>query len=52
MPHFAPMKQPKESVVISQGLIKGILEAVFQVVGSNVSKALEYIPTLTTSMTN
>ena len=52
MPHFTPMNQPKESVVISQELIKGILEELFQVFGLNVGKALEYIPTLTTSMTN
>ena len=30
----------------------GILEEVFQVVGLNVGKGLEYIPTLSTSMTN
>ena len=52
MPHFASMNQPKESVIISQELMKGILKEVLQVVGLNVSKGLEYIPTLTTSITN
>ena len=52
MPHFASMNQPKESVMISQELMKGILEKVFQVVGLNVGMGLEYIPTLTTSRTN
>ena len=52
MPHFIPVDQPKESVVVSQELIKGILEEVFQIVGLNVGKALEYISTLSTSMTN
>ena len=46
------MDQPKESVVVSQELMKGILEEVFQIVGLNVGKALEYIPTLAISMTN
>ena len=52
MPHFLPMDQPKESVVVSKELIMNILEEVFQIVGLNVSKALEYKPTLITSMTN
>ena len=34
------------------GVGKGILEEAFQIVGLNVSKAFEYIPTLNTSMTN
>ena len=46
------MNQPEESVVISQELMKAILEEVFQVVGLNVGKGLEYIPTITTSMNN
>ena len=52
IPHFIPMDQPKESVVVSKALIMEILDEVFQIVGLNVSKALEYIPTLITSMTN
>ena len=52
MPHFASMNQPKESVMIGQELMKGNLEEVFQAVGLNVGKGLEYIPTLTTSITN
>ena len=52
MPHFVPMYQPKESVLVSQELIERILEEVFQIIGLNVSKALEYIPTLISSMTN
>ena len=52
MPHFTSMNQPKESVVISQELMKGILEEVFQVFGLNVGTVLEYIPTLPTSKTN
>ena len=52
MPHFTPIDQPKESVVVSQELIKELLEEVFQILGLNVGKALEYIPILTTSMTN
>ena len=35
-PHFTLIDQPKESVVVSQELIKGILEDVFQIVGLNV----------------
>ena len=46
------MDQPKESVVLHQELIKGIVEEVFQIVGLNVGKALECMPSLTTSMTN
>ena len=42
MPHFASINQPKESVMISQELMKGILEEVFQVVGLNVGNGLEY----------
>ena len=52
MSHSASMNQPKESDVISQELMKGILEKVFHVVGLNVGKGLEYIPKLTISMTN
>ena len=52
LPHFASMNQPKESVMISQELMKGILEEVFQVVGLNVGEGLEYIPTLIPSITN
>ena len=52
MPYFASMNQPKESITVSQELMKGILEEVFQVVGLNDSKGLEYIPTLTTNITN
>ena len=52
MPLFVPMDQPKESVVVNQELTKGILKEMFQIVGLNVGKALEYTPTLTTSMTN
>ena len=52
MPHFVPLNQPKESVVASKELIMEILEEVFQMVGLNVSKALDYIPTLISSMTN
>ena len=52
MPHFIPMDQPKESVVANKELIMEILEEVFRIVRLNISKALEYIPTLLTSMTN
>ena len=52
MPHFASINQAKESVVISQELMKGILEEIFQVVGLNIGKGPEYIPTLATTMTN
>ena len=46
------MDQPKESVVVSKKLIMEILEEEFWIDGLNVSKALEYEPTLITSMTN
>ena len=52
MPHFVPMDQPKESVAVSKELIIEILEEEFQIVGLNVVKALEYVSTLITSMTN
>ena len=35
------MDQSKEYVLVSQGVMKGILEEVFQVVGLNVGKALD-----------
>ena len=38
--------------MISHKSMKGILEEVFQIVGLNVGKGLEYISTPTTSTTN
>ena len=37
------MDQPKESVVVSKGLVMEILEEVFQIIGLNISKVLKYI---------
>ena len=52
MPHFIPVDQRKEFVVVNKELIMEILEEVFQIIGLNVGKVLEYIPTLITSMTH
>ena len=47
MPHFVPVNKPKESVIVSDMIVKEILEEMFQIVGLNIGKVLIYTHAVT-----
>ena len=45
MSHSVPINKLKESDIVSDAIVKEILEEMFQIVGLNISKVLMYIHT-------